>query len=66
MRQHLRGWAKNVSGAYKKEKKELLDKLNELDKKVENVMLDGTELNLKYVLNERLTELLREEELKWY
>ena len=66
MRQHLRGWAKNVSGAYKKEKKELLDKLNELDKKAENVMLDGTELNLKYVLNERLVELLREEELKWY
>ena len=66
LRQHLRGWAKNVSGAYKKEKKELLDKLNELDKKVENVMLDGTELNLKYVLNERLAELLREEELKWY
>jgi len=29
-------------------------------------MLDGTELNLKYVLNERLAELLREEELKWY
>ena len=42
LRQHLRGWAKNVSGAYKKEKKELLDKLNELDKKAENVMLDGT------------------------
>jgi len=29
-------------------------------------MLDGTELNLKYVLNERLAELLREEKLKWY
>jgi hypothetical protein len=25
LRQHLRGWAKNVSGAYKKEKKKLLD-----------------------------------------
>ena len=33
LRQYLRGWAKNTSGAYKKEKKALLDKLDELDKK---------------------------------
>jgi hypothetical protein len=37
LRQHLRGWAKNVSGAYKKEKKELLDKLDMLDKKGKQV-----------------------------
>lgn len=30
---YLRGWAKNISGAYKKEKMNLLDKLDELDKK---------------------------------
>jgi hypothetical protein len=66
LRQYLRGWAKNVSGAYEKEKKTLLNKLDELDKKAENSLLDETELNLKHVLNERLAELLREEELKWY
>jgi hypothetical protein len=33
LRQYLRRWAKNMSGAYKKEKKELLNKLNELDKR---------------------------------
>jgi len=66
LRQYLRGWAKNVSGAYKKEKKELLDKLDELDKKAEISLLNQTELNLKHVLNERLAELLREEEIKWY
>jgi hypothetical protein len=55
-----------VSGAYKKEKKTLLNKPDELDKKVENSLLDETELNLKHVLNERLAELLREKELKWY
>jgi hypothetical protein len=33
LRQHLRGWAKNVSGVYKKEKKDLLEKLDSLDKK---------------------------------
>jgi hypothetical protein len=33
--QHLREWAKNTSGLNKKEKTELLDKLDSLDKKVE-------------------------------
>jgi exonuclease III len=37
LRQYLRGWAKNVSGAYKKEKKLLLNKLDELDKKSRNL-----------------------------
>jgi mannosylglycoprotein endo-beta-mannosidase len=55
-----------VSGAYKKEKKTLLNKLDELDKKAENSLLDELGLNLKHVLNERLAEILREEELKWY
>jgi len=64
--QYLRGWAKNVSGAYKKEKKALLEKLDELDKKAETMLLTSQEVNLKHVLNERLAELLREEELKWY
>jgi mannosylglycoprotein endo-beta-mannosidase len=55
-----------VSGAYKKEKLILLNKLDELDKMAETTMLDEMELNLKHVLNERLAKLLREEELKWY
>ena len=62
----MKGWAKNTSGAYKKEKKKLLAKLDELDKKAESTLLDQNKLNLKYVLNERLSELLREEEIKWY
>jgi len=66
LRQYLRGWAKNTSGAYKKEKKLLLNKLDELDKKAEIDCLNESEINLKHVLHERLGELLREEELKWY
>lgn len=31
-RQFLRGWAKNLSGAYKKEKARLIAKADELDK----------------------------------
>jgi len=66
LRQYLRGWAKSVSGAYKKEKMNILNKLDELDKKAETVSISQVELDLKHVLNERLAELLREEELKWY
>jgi len=66
LRQYLRGWAKNMSGTYKKEKNELLNKLDELDKKAEISLLSEIELNLKHVLNERIAELLWEEELKWY
>lgn len=40
LRQYLRGWAKNVSGVYKKEKKMILNKLDELDKK-QNCLLLG-------------------------
>ena len=66
LHQHLRGWAMHLSGAYKKEKSTLLNKLDELDKKAESTMLNESERDLKHVLNERLAELLREEELKWY
>lgn len=64
--QYLRGWSKHISGVYKKEKKMLLDKLDEMDKKAELTPLNPNELNLKHVMNDRLAELLREEELKWY
>jgi hypothetical protein len=66
LRQHLRGWAKNVSGAYKKEKKGILNSLDVLDKKAEVFVLLAQELDLKQYLQSRLAELLREEEVKWY
>jgi hypothetical protein len=66
LRQHLRGWAKNISGHYKKEMKEILNMLDSLDKKAENILLQPDELNLKQCLNNRLAHMLREEEIKWY
>jgi hypothetical protein len=44
--QHLRGWVKNVSGT-NKEKKELLDKLDVLDKKAKSSLLSTHEVDLK-------------------
>jgi hypothetical protein len=66
LRQHLRGWTKNVSEANKKEKKGLLDKLDMLDKKAEMSLLSAQETDLKQFLHNRLSQLLREEEFKWY
>jgi hypothetical protein len=66
LRQFLRGWAKNTSGAYKKEKEEIIKKADELDKKAETQVLTAHELDLKHCLKQRLAHLLREEEIKWY
>jgi hypothetical protein len=66
LRQFLRGWAKNMNGAYKKEKQELLRMAEELDKKAESQLLSQREWDLKQSIHERLNQLLREEELKWF
>jgi hypothetical protein len=55
LRQHLRGWAKHTSGVNRKEKKELLDKLDSLDKKAETSLLSPQELEVKQCLNSRLS-----------
>jgi hypothetical protein len=65
LRQLLRGWAKNMSGAYKKEKQELLRKAEELDKKAESQLLSQQEWDLKQSIGDRISQLLREEEIRW-
>lgn len=66
LRQYLRGWAKNVSGTNKKDKLELNLLIDKLDKKAELARLSDEDLSLKKYANERLANLLREEEIKWY
>jgi hypothetical protein len=62
LRQHLRGWVKHTSGVNKKEK-QLLDKLDNMDKKAETSLLSPQELDVKHCLNS-LSQLLRKEEIK--
>jgi hypothetical protein len=66
LRQFLRGWAKNMKGAYKKEKQELLRRAEELDKKAESQLLSQHEWDLRQCIKYRLAQLLREEELRWF
>jgi hypothetical protein len=55
-----------MNGAYKKEKQELLRKVEELDKKAKSQLLSQCEWGLKQSIHERINQLLREEELKWF
>ena len=65
LRQFLRGWAKNNSGVYRKEKERLLKVINDLDIKAESTALDMDERVSKREAEVSLAKLLREEELKW-
>jgi ribosomal protein L22 len=64
LRKHLRGWEKHKWPL--KREKEILNTLDSLDKKAENILLQLDELNLKQCLNNRLAHMLHEEEIKWY
>jgi hypothetical protein len=66
LRQFLRGWAKNMSGAYKKEKQELMRRAEERDKKAETQLLSQQEWDLKQSIKDWISQLLREEKIKWF
>jgi hypothetical protein len=61
LRQFLIGWAENVIGNFRREKKELFWLAGELDIKAEAQILSQKELGLKQSVKERITQLLREE-----
>jgi uncharacterized protein YnzC (UPF0291/DUF896 family) len=66
LRKYLKGWTKNLNRANKKEKKEIIRKADELDKKAKSTMLSPHEVDLRHCLKARLIQLLRDEEVKWY
>jgi hypothetical protein len=65
LRCFLRGWAKNLSGKYKKEKERLLSIIDSLDIKAEMIPLSQGERNDLKIANEKLNKLRRDEEIKW-
>jgi hypothetical protein len=66
LRQYLRGWAKNSAGFIKREKRQLCDLIDELDKQAKITCLSPNELNTKAFANERLASILREEEVRLF
>ena len=65
LRQYLRGWAKNISGEYKKLKQKLILLIDELDIKAETSTLTTAECAVKKEADERMAQLRRDEESKW-
>jgi hypothetical protein len=65
LRRFLRGWAKNLSGKYKREKERLLSIIDTLDIKAETMSLSPVERQELMKANENLNKIRREEEIKW-
>jgi hypothetical protein len=65
LRLFLRGWARNLSSEYKKEKERLLNIINTLDLKAETTPLNDSERDAMRVANEKVLNLRRDEESKW-
>jgi hypothetical protein len=65
LRRFLKGWAKCLSGQYKKEKEKLLLLIDELDLKADSIPLDDNERAKLRKTNADLTKLRRDEESKW-
>ena len=65
LRQFLRGWAKNVSGEYKKQKQKLMLLIDALDIKAETCPLTAAECAAKKDVESCVANLMCEEESKW-
>jgi hypothetical protein len=64
LRNFLRGWARNQSSVYKKEKQPLLDLIYNLDIKAETVPLSSLERETLKEANSKVAALRRDEESK--
>jgi hypothetical protein len=65
LRRFLKGWAKNQSGKYKKEKERLLSIIDDLDIKAESTPLSTYEKKTLRDATDNLNKLRRDEETKW-
>lgn len=65
LRRKIKGWAKNFYGAKKREKVQILDRLNELDILRESRPLSSPEVEEWTYSKARLEEIYLEEELYW-
>ena len=65
LRRFLRGWARNLISQNRRDKSNLLAKIDVLDRKAETILLSPQEVELRHHLKGQLTKLLREEEIYW-
>jgi hypothetical protein len=65
IRSFLRGWAKNLSSVYKKEKERLLQVIDDLDTRAEVAPLSDIDRATLREANDKLAKLCCDEESKW-
>jgi hypothetical protein len=65
LRHYLKGWARDQSGKYKKEKERLSFIIDTLDRKAESCKLSNAELDSLRGANDEMAVLHHEEESKW-
>jgi len=61
----LGGWVRNLVSQNRRDKSNLLAKIDVLDRKAETILLSPQEVELRHHLKGQLTKLLREEEIYW-
>ena len=66
LRRTLKGWNLNVEGRYRRDRDEIANKLDFLDKKSELSGVSEADYVLRNKLQNDLNKILREEEIKWY
>jgi hypothetical protein len=66
LRNHLRGWARHVSGVIKKENQRLSSIIDDLEALAEISPLSLQQIELKNHSSAKIASLLHEEEIKWY
>jgi hypothetical protein len=65
LKRFLRGWAKNKSGVYKKERDRLTKIIDDPDIKAESSPLNEAESKMLRSANDKIGKLRRDEESKW-
>lgn len=66
LRKKLKGWNKNWEGLYRREKQEILSKIDEIDIRAETFGMSKDEREERRELETRLKFVIREEKTKWF
>jgi hypothetical protein len=65
LRKNLKGWNLNIEGEYKRERDTISRHLDYIDKQSEFAELSATDYEYRCYLQNKLNQILREEEIKW-
>lgn len=66
LRKKLNGWNRNWEGLYKREKEDILRKIDAIDIKVESAGMTSIDREERRSLEQKLCYTIREEKLKWF